>query len=262
MIAVVPGRIDIIYFTDPLCCWSWAMEPPWRKLIFQYKDYLNWTYCMGGLIPSWNGFVDNVNSVSRAAQMGPMWMHAEQISGMPMCATIWTDHAPTSSFPSCIAVKCAAAQSPHFGELLLRKLREFCHLNNRDISDRKVILEAAEELALEIPSFGLVQFLIDFEGKTGQDFFRKDWEETRRRDVARFPTLFLTKHDVGTIQLSGYQSLTTMKSALFQLDPALQDVGLNTNLSDFRAFWGSVIAREELEFITESVTQELPKNKL
>lgn len=231
------------------------MEPQWRKLIFQYKEHLNWSYCMGGLIPSWNGFVDNINSVSRAAQMGPMWMHAEQASGMPMGSTIWTACPPTSSFPSCIAVKCAASQSPRFGELMLRKLREFCHVNNRDISDRMVILEAAEELALEGSSFEPGQFLVDFESETGRDYFRKDWDETRRRDVARFPTLFLTKQGVGTIQLSGYRSLPNMKSALFQLDPSLKNVVPNTNLSLYREFWGSLIAREETEFTTESVAQ-------
>lgn len=252
---MVPDRIEIIYFTDPLCCWSWAMEPQWRKLIFQYKEHLNWSYCMGGLIPSWNGFVDNINSVSRASQMGPMWMHAEQISGMPMRATIWTDNAPSSSFPSCIAVKCATSQSPQLGELMLRKLREYCHLIKKDISDTFVICEAAQQLALEISSFRLEQFLVDFEGKTGQDFFRKDWDETKRRNVTRFPTLFLTKQGLGTIQLSGCQSLITMKSALFQLNPALENVVLDTSLSHYKDFWGSLIEREELEFTTEGVIQ-------
>ncbi|MBL7856500.1 MAG: DsbA family protein [Cyclobacteriaceae bacterium] len=250
---MVPDRINIIYFTDPLCCWSWAMEPQWRKLIFQYKDYLNWSYCMGGLIPSWDGFVDNVNSVSRAGQMGPMWLHAEQISGMPMCATIWKDNPPASSFPACIAVACATSQSLQCGELLLRKLRESCHLNNQDIADTLVIFNVAEALAMELSSFDLVKFRSDFESKTGQELFRTDWEDTRRREVARFPTLFLTKQQVGTIQLSGYRSFATLKSALFQLEPSLQELEVNVNLDDYRNFWGTLLPCEEKEFTTERV---------
>ncbi len=45
-----------------------------------------------------------------------------------------------------------------------------------------------------------------------------------------------------------------MKKALFQLDPVLQEVEPNTNLSLYKEFWGSLIEREELEF-TESIPQ-------
>ena len=24
--------LSIEYYTDPLCCWSWAFEPQWRRL--------------------------------------------------------------------------------------------------------------------------------------------------------------------------------------------------------------------------------------
>lgn len=256
----VTDRIDILYFTDPLCCWSWAMEPQWRKLVFQYKDYITRTYCMGGLIPSWNGFVDNINSVSRAPQMGPLWMHAEQISGMPTGSTIWVHNAPTSSFPSCIAVKCATAQSAELGERMLRKLREFCHLDNRNISDKAVIHEAAKELALETSSFELAKFVTDFDGAAGRDYFRKDWEETRRLSITRFPTLLLTKANVGTIQLSGYRSFAIMQSALFQLDPTLQKVESDFNLARYKRYWGSLVEREELEFVNERQSQPLDMN--
>jgi putative protein-disulfide isomerase len=241
-------RIDITYFTDPLCCWSWAFEPQWRKLIFQYKDYVTWQYCLGGLIPSWNGFVDHINSVSRPSQMGPVWMHAEKISGMPMAHKIWTVDPPSSSFPACIATKCAYLQSPRLGELYLRKAREFCHLYNKNISNTIVLYDIAEELATQNNSFKLDKFHEAFQGTDGQKSFRFDWEENKRRDVNRFPTLLLKKGDKGTIHISGYRSYDTLYKALCYLNPNLQDVRLNSNMSEYREFWSSLIEREELEF--------------
>ena len=210
---------------------------------------------MGGLIPSWNGFVDNINSVCRPAQMGPLWMHAEQISGMPMGPRIWKENPPLSSFPPCIAVNCAAAQSSHLGELLLRKLREFCHLHGKNISEKAVLYDAAAELAAEQPSFVQEKFLADLEGKHGQDLFRKDWEETKRCDINRFPTIILNKGNVPAIQISGFRSFATLERALLFLIPGLERVRHNADLSAYREFWGSVLPREEFEFTSVSEVQ-------
>jgi len=247
-------RIDIKYFTDPLCCWSWALEPQWRKLIFQYKDHLTWQYVLGGLIPSWNGFVDNINSVSRPAQMGPLWMHAQQLSGMPMAHRIWIENAPASSFPPCVAIKSAALQSNRYGESLLRKLREFCHLKGKNICDTTVIYDAAAELATQHPSFQMQKFLEDFQGKNGQDSFREDWKETKRWDINRFPTLILNK-GTNTIQISGYRSFDALRKALYYLDPLLQNVPLNSDILEYREFWGTLLPREESEFFSGTEVQ-------
>lgn len=244
-------RIDIKYFTDPLCCWSWGFEPQWRKLIFHYRDHLKWHYVLGGLIPTWNGFVDNVNSVSRPAQMGPLWMHAQQISGMPMGHRIWIENAPSSSFPSCVAVKSARLQSNEFEERLLRKLREYCHLKGKNICDTTVIREAAMELGNEHNAFEFQKFMEDFQSKSGQDTFRKDWHETRLSGVNRFPTLILNK-DTQTIQVSGYRSFDVVRKALYFLNPSLQAVQFTSDIEEYRKFWGGLLPREEMEFYKDT----------
>src|SRR5687767_9309029 len=90
-------RVEITYYTDPLCCWSWALEPQWRKLRYEFGDQIRWKYCMGGLIPNWQTFSDPMNSVARPAQMGPLWMDASQVSGMPIADSIWSQNPPASS---------------------------------------------------------------------------------------------------------------------------------------------------------------------
>src|SRR4051812_38967292 len=129
--------VEIVYYTDPLCCWSWAMEPQWRKLRYQFRHHLKWRYCMGGLLPSWSHFTDGVNSVSRPAQMGPIWMEASHISGMPINNHIWINDPPASSYLSCIAVKCVALQAPELEDWYLRLLREAVMLHGKNIATQK-----------------------------------------------------------------------------------------------------------------------------
>ncbi len=104
-------QVEITYYTDPLCCYSWAFEPQWRRLRYEFEGRISWQYIMGGLLPGWNNYNDELNSVSRPVQMGPVWMQASHISGMPMPNRIWLEDPPASSYPACIAVKCAQPQT-------------------------------------------------------------------------------------------------------------------------------------------------------
>jgi len=248
------NKIDITCFTDPLCCWSWGMEPQIRKFRFQFRDHINWEYRLGGLIPSWDNYVDSVNSVSRPAQMGPLWLHAEQVSGMPMAHSLWATDPPSSSFPACIAVKCAMTQSPRAGEFYLRSVREACMLNGLNISKPELLLRLARTLATVDPVFDYGQFERDFGSVNGQNLFRQDWQAARVRDINRFPTL-LMKHNDNTIRLSGYKPFTSLAMALTYLVPGMQSKTITENIDDYRAYWNGLTEREEKEFYAESLAQ-------
>src|SRR6478609_7542743 len=110
--------LQIVYYTDPLCCWSWAFEPQWRRLRYELGNQMRFRYCMGGLLADWEKYNDPMNAVSRPSQMGPLWFEAKYISGMPIREHIWHKDPPASSYPACIAVKCAALQSAAAEEAL------------------------------------------------------------------------------------------------------------------------------------------------
>lgn len=98
-------RVEITFYTDPLCCWSWAFEPQWRKLQYQFRDEIVFRYIMTGMLPSWKNYSDPFYSVSRPQQMGPVWLEASSSSGMIINSKIWVNDPPASSYPACIAVK-------------------------------------------------------------------------------------------------------------------------------------------------------------
>src|SRR3954471_3369508 len=117
-------RVEITFYTDPLCCWSWGFEPQWRRLQYELQDQIVFRYVMTGLLASWKNFSDPLYSVTRPQQMGPVWMEAGTVSGMPVHHKLWVEDPPASSYPACIAVKSVQLQSPAAGIKYLRMLRE------------------------------------------------------------------------------------------------------------------------------------------
>lgn len=198
--------ISITYFTDPLCCWSWVFEPEWEKLLTEYKDHVTYRICMGGLLPSWNNYNDEVNSISKPLQMGPMWMHASVITGIHIQHDIWIKDPPSSSYPACIAVKAAQLQSAEAGEKYLYLLRSACMKESKNIAKQSVLLEAAALLA-EDKILDIELFKQDLFGSRGKEEFRKDLQEVKYYGINRFPALvFKNKATNNARLITGFHS--------------------------------------------------------
>jgi putative protein-disulfide isomerase len=179
--------------------------------------------------------------------MGSLWFQAEKTSGMPMSHRIWKEDPPLSSFPACIAVKSATLQSPVAGELYLRLIREACMLRAENISKPDVLFGVAESLRSHDIDFDYDRFQKDYKGERGKASFRKDWNETRSRDIHRFPSL-LIKGEMGSIMLAGYRSYASLVEHVFRIAPALKAVPQSNTLEEFKNYWSSLTSREEDEF--------------
>src|SRR5690606_17580057 len=165
---------------------------------------ISYRYCMGGLLPGWKNYNDSVNSVTRPAQMGPVWMHAQQLSGMPIQPDIWMRDPPASSYPACMAVKCAGLQSADAGEVFLRCLREAIMIRSANITNKEVLLIIAEEVAAIIPAFDPDRFRLDLTGDVALEAFRKDLLEVQHHNLSRFPTLLVKNKNKQAILIAGY----------------------------------------------------------
>ena len=208
------GRLEITYFTDPLCCWSWGFEPQWRKLLYEYEGLISRKYCMAGLLPSWKDFNDSTNSVSRPIQMGPVWMHAAELTHMPINTRIWMEDPPASSYPACIAVKCATLQSEEASEKYLRLAREAVMVRGENIAKTEVLQSIASQLAKKHPHlFDLNKFLADLKSDDGIEAFRKDIQQVQLSGISRYPTLLLRYKN------RNLSSLPATAPTLFYLTP-------------------------------------------
>jgi predicted DsbA family dithiol-disulfide isomerase len=212
-----PNKIKVLFYTDPLCCWSWAMEPAWRRLRDEYRDAMRVTYKMAGLLPSWTNFSDPVNSIKRPSQMGPEWMHAKAVSGREIDSRIWIKDPPASSFPACIAVNAARLQSEDAGEKFLRLLWEAVMVGNLNIARTSVLIECAHNLSVLDPAFDLSAFREDLLGKRGKDAFTRDWQEVKYLGITRLPTLVFSRPGHGNRLLSGMQNYASLQKAVLGL---------------------------------------------
>lgn len=206
--AEVP-ELAITYFTDPLCCWSWGMQPHLDSLQDRFGNRMTMTLMMGGLLPSWTNYYDEANSVSRPAQMGPVWMHAAQLTHRPVNYLVWANDPPDSSYPACIAVKCAALQSPELAMLLFRDLQQAVMQEGKNISKNETIQVIVTKLSKEYPLFNQKQFTADFLSDRGKAFFQEDLASLSKYGITRFPTLMITAKEK-SILIPGYRTLHSL----------------------------------------------------
>lgn len=209
--------INITYYTDPLCCWSWAFENTRQQIISAFNN-ITWRYCMGGLLPAWNNYHDVVNSISKPLQMGPMWMHASKITGVNLRDDIWAKDPPASSYPACVAVKCAGLQSEAAEEKYLYLLRNGCMMHGKNIAKADVLFEIANVLASdENLDFDIKIFRRHLLGNEGKDAFRKDLQEVKYHGINRFPSLLIKNNKTAKL-ITGYQSFETIANVLNDLN--------------------------------------------
>ncbi|PRY04265.1 putative DsbA family dithiol-disulfide isomerase [Pontibacter ummariensis] len=239
------GSVEIEVFTDPLCCWSWAFEPQWRRLRYEYSGKIRWRYRMGGLIPNWDTYNDPMNSISKPLQMGPLWMEVKHKSGMPLNDRIWVENPPKSSYPSCIAVKAAEMQSPIAAEQYLRRIREAIMLHGRNIGEREVLLEVAKQLAVEKPQIlNYSTFEQDFGGDAAPKAFEEDLKDVRMHNISRFPSLAIRKSGQNGVLIVGYRPYEVLVQALEQVAPALEPTQHATDEDSYKQFWGGALDKE------------------
>jgi len=181
------------------------MEPQLIQLEKEWPGAIHWRYCMGGLLPAWNHFIDNFNSVQRPAQMGPLWMLAAQEMTVPIAHRIWVTDPPATSYPACIAVKCAELQSAEAGRLYLYFVRRAIMEHGLNIARHHVLMEVAQCVADINKHFSLTQFEADMTNDRGQEAFRKDLQEVSYRGINRFPALLVKRGASPALLITGYK---------------------------------------------------------
>lgn len=249
-----PGAdlVEITFYTDPLCCWSWGFEPQWRRLQYEYRDYIVFRYVMSGLLPSWQNYNDPMFSISRPAQMGPLWHEVSQATGMEIYDKMWFDDPPASSYPACIAVKCAGLQSPQAEIKYLRLTREAAMLHGKNIAKQEVLSDIARQLATDLPgTLDADRFITDLTGTNGIEAFRADLNEVQNRNISRFPTLIIRSTGKPAILITGYRPYPVLLEAIQKFIPVGKQVQKASSKESYVKFWGSITPREIEEAFTQ-----------
>lgn len=210
-------QISITYYTDPLCCWSWAFEPEWQQLIQSLGARVRYRYVMAGLLPDWKHYHDELFSVTRPVQMGPVWMQAAHLSGRYIYDKIWFEDPPSSSYPACIAVKAAAMQSFAAGELYLQYTRQAVMAEGINIAKETELIHIAEKLAGKVKGiFNAARFKRDLYSDEARQAFKEDVQEVKYKGINRFPALLISQGNNKPLLFTGCKSSDLLREKIEQ----------------------------------------------
>jgi predicted DsbA family dithiol-disulfide isomerase len=158
--------VQVRFYTDPACPWSWAAEPALRRLIWEFDGELEYVWVMGGLARSY----ERANLLEVVSQ----WLEDAAAGGMPCDPRIWTQNPLESTYPACQAVKAATEQGWEAGSRYLRTLREGIMFERRKLDHADALIDAAGRSRID-----RARFEVDLRSHAITEAFGADLEEVR-----------------------------------------------------------------------------------
>src|SRR4051812_43654247 len=158
--------VQVRFYTDPACPWSWAAEPALRRLMWEFEGELEFVWVMGGLARSYEG--------ANLLEVVSQWLVDAAEGGMPCDPRIWTENPLGSTYPACQAVKAAAEQGAQAAYRYLRTLREGIMFERRKLDHADALIDAAGRAGIDRPRFEL-----DLRSHAITEAFGTDLEEVR-----------------------------------------------------------------------------------
>jgi putative protein-disulfide isomerase len=200
--------VEVRYYTDPACSWSWSNEPTVRRLMTEFDGALSWTYVMGGLARDYReGHEDPEAGIGGTHGVYPglvrHWLNVTDRSRMPLDPRLWTEGPIASTYPACMAVKAAQEQAKDGGYRYLRALREGLLCFRRKLDTTEALVDEARAT----PGLDVDRFRIDLASNAIVELFGADLERLRSRELS-VPALAL-----GDRLLQGFFGWTELRDA-------------------------------------------------
>jgi protein-disulfide isomerase-like protein with CxxC motif len=171
--------VQVRFYTDPVCPWSWAAEPALRRLMWEFDGELEFVWVMGGLARRYGReYRDEEGRIGTGpdcfADLISHWLVVAADGLMPTDPRIWTESPLTSTYPACQAVKAAAEQGWEAGYRYLRSVREGIMFERRKLDHPEALIAAARGTHLD-----RARFEIDLFSEAITEAFGADLDEVR-----------------------------------------------------------------------------------
>jgi predicted DsbA family dithiol-disulfide isomerase len=171
--------VEVHYYTDPACIWSWGAEPRLRRLMWEFGSGLRFTWVMGGLARQYGAeYRDEEGRIGAGgdcfADLMAHWLDVTAETGMPCDPRLWTQNPITSTYPVCQAVKAAAEQGGNRAYAYLRRAREALTLERRKLDHVEALVAEAGPAGLDSG-----RFRIDLTSHAITEAFAADLDQVR-----------------------------------------------------------------------------------
>ncbi|MFI5149656.1 MAG: DsbA family protein [Bacteroidia bacterium] len=202
-------ELRLICFTDPLCCTCWAWSPWIRKLEVEYGHSIEIEYKMGGLLDSWETFVDPSGTVTRPQDLQKIWNSTGKDSGMSIDGDIWAETPMNSSRPPSLAYYAVKKVAPEKSERYLRLIRELLFLKKEDITSTEVLTQAAESIGLSGKAFEKEMNSVE-----SLSSFNADLDEKQKYHVKSLPSYILINRAGKTVRIHFSETYESFERAI------------------------------------------------
>lgn len=150
--------VEVRYYSDPACSWSWGAEPALRRLIWEFEGELEFVWVMGGLARRFGSeYRDEDGAIGSGpdcfADLMSHWLNVAGKTGMPCDPRLWTANPISSTYPACIAVEAASEQGWEAGYRYLRRVREGLMIERRKLDNPSALLAEAQAAGLDAARF-------------------------------------------------------------------------------------------------------------
>ncbi len=207
-------KIDLYYFTDPICSHCWALEPVLRRFEEEYGQYFKLRTVMGGLLKNWDGFADVKNGIRSPSDVADHWREVGEHSRMPIDGSLWRNNPIQSSYPASRVFKVIQREDEAAARTFLRRAREAVFAFNRNIGDNHVLVDLVNQMGLD--GAAVVK---EAEGQDGVAWLEQDFALAGSLGARGFPTIMMINEEKKGVKIVGARQLESYVDALKQVLP-------------------------------------------
>ncbi len=203
-------KIDLYYFTDPLCSHCWALDTVLTRFKWEYKDYINVITVLGAMTEDGNHY-DDLNGPEAKEQVSH-WEQVGMFYHIPINGKIWNKDPITSSFPSSIAYLLIKEQNDELAAKFLRMVREGAFVFEKNIAKRSVLETMISGLGLNAKEILDISY-----SEKGKELLLKNLQPMNDLQVNGFPTVVMVNDQHEGVKVVGSRTLEVYKKALLKL---------------------------------------------
>lgn len=141
-------HILIDYYTDPMCSWSWALQPVLDRIRRDYRDRVRIRYRMSPIYEDIGRHTDPRHGLwGSVKDLAEHWQEVAQQTGAWIDPGLWLEDPPATCWTACRAYHAAARQGEAVGERFLLMMREAFLKRRMNIARMDKLAELAREAA-------------------------------------------------------------------------------------------------------------------